>query len=556
MVGVSFGQAIDIAPLITPPVPKVTPAPIPEVVIPQLPGAAPLEAPPPGPPERIDDVRVEGATVYDPAILRGFYSDLVGAAVPRERLLAVIDALQTRYREDGYILTTVQGGAERRDGRVILVIRVTEGFIGTVALDGDIGAAGDLAYSILQHLTWIRPVNNADLERYMLLVNDIPGISAQAVLRKTSPEPGAVELVARVQRKPFSGFFQFDNRGSRETGPYEGLLVGQSHSFTGFGEELEGQFFTTFNREQLFGQVSGSAFLSSEGLRGRAYYGRGNTRPGGALLGTGFDADLEIAGVGLSYPIVHTRRLNLSVDGSFDTYDTDVDTFAAGGLATTSHLRILRLGGSLEFQDAQLAGLPAANLIVLKGSQGLSALGASASNSPLAPRLGNRVDFTKLTGELTRVQNLFAFGDVQTALKASVGGQFTNDVLPPSEEYLLGGTRFGRGFFAGQASGDRALGATLELQLNTGWPDLSPLAPDHRLDVQFYGFFDYGRAYRLAPGEVDHTVDSLGIGARSDVSPWMFVELEGVHRLTTRPTGAAVRPLADYAVFSRIVVRY
>ena len=68
-------------------------------------------------------------------------------------------------------------------------------------------------------------------------------------------------------------------------------------------------------------------------------------------------------------------------------------------------------------------------------------------------RPGERNDFSKVTGEMTRVQNLFAFGQSQTAIKTSVGGQFSNDILPPSEQYLLGGTRYGRGSqFASQRS--------------------------------------------------------------------------------------------------------
>jgi hemolysin activation/secretion protein len=47
--------------------------------------------------------------------------------VPRERLLALVEALQARYREDGYILTVVHGAAEHKDGRLIFVVRATEG---------------------------------------------------------------------------------------------------------------------------------------------------------------------------------------------------------------------------------------------------------------------------------------------------------------------------------------------------------------------------------------------------------------------------------------------
>lgn len=552
----AYAQAVDIAPLVAPPIQKVQPAPAPAVLPTLAPAAPSVEGVPPGPAVHIDDIRFAGVTVYDAASLRPLYASLVGTDVPREKLLAVVEALQTRYREDGYILTTVHGAAVHEGGRLVFVVHATEGYIGDVKLDGDIGPAGTLVQAILDHLTWIRPVRNADLERYLLLANDIPGVTAQAVFRRVSPEPGAVELVAQIARKPFAAQFQFDNRGSPEVGPYEALLTGQSNAFTSAGEQLQATFFNTFNREQLFGQVDAAGFLNSEGLKLHAYAGRGNTQPGGALAGTGFNADLTIAGANLSYPVIRSRRLNLSVDGGFDTYDGVIDTFAAGGMLSDTHLRILRAGGSLDFQDAAIADLPAANSMVWKISQGLPGLGASSNSEALPARAGERNDFTKVTGELTRVQNLIAIGEAQTALKTSVGGQFTDDILPPSEQYLLGGTRFGRGFFAGEVAGDRALGATVELQLNTGFDGWAPFNPDGRLNVQFYQFFDYGRAYNLGATDVDHTIDSVGIGARSDVTPWMFVELEGLRRLTTHVDGAAASPLTDYAVFSRVVFRY
>ncbi len=550
-----FAQAVDIAPLLTPPVPKVVPQPTPEVLPPLAPPTAPAEAVPPGPPVRIDDVRIEGVTVYDPASLRPSYADLIGQTVSRERLLAVVEALQTRYRADGYILTTVHGEAEQHDGRLVFVIRATEGYISAVKLEGDIGDAGELARQILQHLVEIRPTNNADLERYLLLVNDIPGVAAAGVLRRAPPDPGAVELVTQLRRTPFTALFQYDNRGSREVGPHQGLLVGQANAFTSFGAQLEAMFYNTFNREELFGQVDATGFLNSEGLKLRGYFGRGNTQPGGALAGAGFNADLQIAGLSLTYPIIRSRRLNLSIDGDVDTYDGRVDTFAAGGEASETHLRILRAGGALDFQDALFVDLPAANTAILKVSHGVTGFGASSNASVLPARVGNVIDFSKVTGEFTRVQSLVPIGDVRPALKISLGGQYSNDILPPSEEYLLGGTRFGRGFFAGQVAGDRAIGATVELQLNTGWPGASLLSPDRRLDVQFYGFFDYGRAYNLIPGSVDHTIDSIGIGVRSDLAPWLFVELEGLHRLTTHASGALAKPDSNFAVFSRIVLR-
>src|SRR5215469_11854649 len=143
----AYGQAVDIPPLISPPLPGVVPPPEPEVLprlaIPPAPPAAPL---PQGPPVRVDAVRVEGVTVYTPEAIAPLYADLVGATVPRAHLDAVIEELQTRYRSDGYILTVVRGEIRSVNGRSVFVIRAIEGYIGEVKLDGDIGPAGTLVY--------------------------------------------------------------------------------------------------------------------------------------------------------------------------------------------------------------------------------------------------------------------------------------------------------------------------------------------------------------------------------------------------------------------------
>ena len=51
-------------------------------------------------------------------------------------------------------------------------------------------------------------------------------------------------------------------------------------------------------------------------------------------------------------------------------------------------------------------------------------------------------------------------------------------------------------------------------------------------------------------------LDSIGIGACSDLTPWLFVELAGIRRLTTQPNGANTSPLVDYMLFSRVAVHY
>ena len=42
-----------------------------------------------------------------------------------------------------------------------------------------------------------------------------------------------------------------------------------------------------------------------------------------------------------------------------------------------------------------------------------------------------------------------------------LAGQWSGNVLPPAEQFYLGGARFTRGYYAGQVPGDKALAATL-----------------------------------------------------------------------------------------------
>ena len=368
-----------------------------------------------------------------------------------------------------------------------------------------------------------------------------------------------MELVAQLSRKPFSALAQYDNLGSNVAGPMKCCCAGLPTPLPSLAQ-FEAIFYNTFNREQLFGQLNASTFLGSNGLKLAGYWGRGNSLPGGALAGTGFVGNCTIAGVDLAYPVIRSRRLNLTPDISFDYYDSTVDVNGlSSGQPTqlnSDHLRIMRVGGALDFQDAAVADLSAANLALLKVSQGLPGLGASSNQEEPSeqPILGNRTDFTKFAGELTRVQNLATFGDVTTALKLTLGGQYSGDILPPSEKFFCCGLRWSRGYFYGQVTGDRGVGTGAELQFNTGFTNVPILAPDHRLDVQFYGFYDFARVYNLAPGVFNQTLDLVGIGARSNLTSWMFVDLAAVRRLVTSgPNGST---LPDYMLFSRVVFQY
>ncbi len=467
------------------------------------------------------------------------------------------------YRDRGYLFSAVDAGLTRRpDGVVDVVFGVVEGFIAEVKLEGDIGPAGTQVLRFLERLIGIKPISAALLERALLLAGDIPGVVVRGTLRPLQTEPGALQLIAEVERRPVSGFINVDNRGFRQVGPWEWLAVAGVNSATEFGERTEISYFGAQNSSQWFLQGSAEGFVGGSGLKLRLYAGTGETRPTGSLRLIGYFGHTTVGGLSASYPIIRSRARNLIFTANLDTYDGEIQT---GALARTraSFDQVRAARASLDLQELEgwlLPFLPAAtNTGSVRIHRGLSWFGATRNGDPIAGRSGVE-DFTffKLNGEVSRNQPLFAPAEsMLLALQGLFIGQWTRDILPLSEKCFLGGNRIGRGYYAGQVTGDICYGYAVELQLNTAYePPITPALGSNRFTTQFYLFRDFAQAVQNLQSDPDRRLSSWGGGARTVISETVQVDIEGVHRIVTKPDGAAGSPLRGTGVFFRTLVRF
>ena len=156
----------------------------------------------------------------------------------------------SRYRAADYLLTTVSAAF---DAGGTLRIVVTKGYIAEVKLDGDIGPAGTQVLRFLNRLTEERPIRILTLERFLLLANDVPGVTVKSVLRPSATDAAAATLIAQVSRKAVDGLLTADNRAYCLTGPEQFLAVGSFNSFTQFGERTKLSILHSFNNTQTFG---------------------------------------------------------------------------------------------------------------------------------------------------------------------------------------------------------------------------------------------------------------------------------------------------------------
>lgn len=504
----------------------------------------------------VGTVTIIGATAFTPAQLDKITAGLAGSKVPLNQLETIRLALVDLYRSHGFVLSTVSMDIDAKgDVRFI----VTEGHIVAVKLSDDIGPVGNLVLKFLNHLTAERPVSEVSLEHWLLLAQQIPGVSVHAVLQSDSDDPGALTLIAEVSRQEISALATADDRGFKATGPTEGLAVIDVNSVTSLGDQTEISLFHTSGGTDNFGQVSQSVFLGSRGLRLKYYVGAGRAIPGGTLREANYRSYLEVFGGQLSYPLLLRRNQALTATLHFDAADNLVTT---EGLRTSADsIRAERLAAQYAWQDLWAGPTrDAISVINFQQSQGLPMLGASPDGRALGlgGRYREKLDFWKLNASISRVQTLFTpFPEATVALRLEAGGQYTNDILPGGEEFNLGGSRYTRGFYSGEVSGDRAVYTTAELQLNTGASfKIFKLPID--FGAQFYTFYDFGETWQNLSLDQNHKLASAGGGVRLAITPRVEIDGEYVRRLTTQldaanPTNPA---LSENVIYWGVTVRY
>lgn len=545
------------------PVERLTPIPTPALDPPLAPAEEEAATGPGAGAEiRIGTVTIVGNEGLPESEFAGETGSLAGATVTLARIEAARLAILRRYRERGFAFTTVAAGVTPRvSGGADLAFAVTEGFIAEVKLDGEIGPAGTQVLRFLNRLLTLRPVPTSAIERALLLAADIPGVGVRGTLRPLPNEPGALLLIVQLERKRVSGYINADNRGFREVGPWQALSVIGANAFTEFGERTELALFGAERSTQWFAQAAIEGFVGGSGLRLRGYAGTGETRPSGDLKALGYFGTTSVAGIGAVYPALRSRAANLTLAANLDMFDSEIQVGTAGRVrASRDQVRTLRLGVDVQTLEATvLPFLPAATTFgALRAHQGIAGLGATRNGAQTSGRSGTEdFDFRKLTGEVQRTQPLYAPNEnTLISVQALFSGQTTPDIVPQSEKCYLGGARLGRGFYAGQVTGDQCYGMAFEVQLDTAYdPPIDVPGINPRLTSQFYAFRDIGYAFENNE-DPNRRLSAWGGGVRTVFSEALQLDIEAAYRVTRQPDGIRTTRLKDAVVLFRALVRF
>ncbi|MGR4871387.1 ShlB/FhaC/HecB family hemolysin secretion/activation protein [Variovorax sp. LARHSF232] len=407
-------------------------------------------------PARFD---IEGVNALPFADLAGLFAPLAGQPVTVGQLAAVARVASAKYRDAGYPLSFVYLPEQDFAGGVVRVVAV-EGYIASVRIEGDAGAAEPKLREMAQLLQADKPLRLATFERATQLMARLPGLAVTADAAMPGTTDGATVLALKVQRQPYNISLGGDMRQPTS----RLVLTGRVGDLLASGSDLTASTLLGNYSREKFGSVGYTQFVGADGLALKTTYSDYRGYPDEAM-GKGSlieryntNKRLEFSG---SYPLMLTARSSLFLSGGLYGVD-NVDEYSvpSTGAQLTDQTRIRAAFLQLAYVDATPERSRNASAMLAQGIDGMGALAELRSNVPGLSGPGPaKLNFTRLSFDMSqrdRFANLWG-----TAV--SVGGQISGDTLASSERVSFGGSRYGRGYAAGDGSGDSGLGVGLEL---------------------------------------------------------------------------------------------
>lgn len=141
--------------------------------------------------------------------IREIFESFIGTDITIGGLREIGNRIEELYRDDGFLATRVIIPPQTIENG-IAQLQVHEGRIIHYEVNGDIGPVKKKIASLLDNLITDKAARRSDVERYLLLARDLPGISLTGTLRSAGDNlPGGVILVVDTARKAVDGLLSF-----------------------------------------------------------------------------------------------------------------------------------------------------------------------------------------------------------------------------------------------------------------------------------------------------------------------------------------------------------
>jgi hemolysin activation/secretion protein len=463
-------------------------------------------------PEGLDEVKfvfkrlhIHGATVYEQKHFWPFYKKHLKQEVTLRHIYEIAQKITNKYRSDGYLLSkAIVSSQQIQNGTAH--IRIHEGYIDKIQIKGPVRGPRKLLDTYRKEILRSRPLRTRDLERYLLLIDDLPGVSAKSALIPSEDKLGASDLTLTFKDKAFADHVSANSRGSEFSGSHQFPGEANTSSLSGkykdegiqgvMASQAEDFLFMNASTDLPVSQAGTRLFFSSSIIRPEPSSTFGHFEVGG---------DRSTITMRLTYPFLRSRSENLVAYLGLTSREPVINTL--GVVDSENRQRALDMGVSYTAAD-QYMGI---NLFQFNLNKGLNIFDATELDSKKLLRAQKKNDSTRVSGRFMRLQSLAS----DWSLLGAMSWRYDFDKSPVSEEFGADRARFGRAYGSSKVAGNQGLAFNMELQKT-----LRPKR-DYLSSLQLYGFFDYGsvwNGFETSAGNRREDRTSAGIGMRFNLN--------------------------------------
>lgn len=480
----------------------------------------------------LSSMLIQGVSIYPLADLAPTYEHQLAREVSVSDLVDSANAITDRYRRDGYFLTRAavsETDATTGSARIV----VYEGYFSEVRIEGQGARAAE---PFLRPLEGRRPVTLAELDRRLALASDIPGVTLASRIEPVIGDPSQHRLVVETTMRSAAAGLYVDNRGTPDQGPWQVYASANYNSVIQPGDQVFMSAMTVPDSPDELTYADASYSMALEG-GGRVRIGVSGYRtdaPAGNRNGW-VGGWSRAATIGISTPLVRSRDQNLWLNASFDVRKVGQNYVSTGQAEETLAVGRVSIAGQKRDEGGYVAGS-------IQLSQGFDALGATDLTSALNTRIDATGEFTKVNAQVSLYRDIGKYAGIY----AEASGQWSNDPLLASEEFMVGGPNLGRAYDYAETSGDSAVAVSIEARLG--------YAPKDSVITfaQAYAFMDAAKVWNVRPGhDPSDRLASAGVGSRVTFDRDTTLRLELAKPLTRAPWQAGDNGWRAYVSLSR-----
>jgi hemolysin activation/secretion protein len=474
-------------------------------------------------------VEVVGARMIPAREIEAAFATLRDRDITSNDLKPVLDRIDALYAATGFPLGRAFIPAQRlQDG--VLTVHVVEGYIGSIAVTASNARTRRLVERMAARLKAERPLTRATLERVILTIQDIPGMTLTSRFDGMDTATGATRLLLDATVKPVTVAFSLDNRSGLAGLPTAPYIIAGLNNLIGTGDQVTlTALLSPRPKDYAFYGLSLSSLVGEDGLRLGVDGAWAQALDTTSLPGLAVKSQSAQLAAKARYPLLRGQDESLGLQAR--AYVTNAryslpSATTSGVLAHDGYV-----AGELEADYARIVSPTFGLGVTLKANQGISNLtGEPHTRLKTIPR------FSRLRGEIKAVWQ----ATDKITLTAGALGQWSPNSLVAAEEATFGGIAYGGAFAPAEIAGDKGVGAHVSpeyrIALGGKW-SISPFATG-----------DYAKVWnKRGDSQGAGELVSAGGGLKIAHSDYGAVALEVDKPLNRTPRDAAGRGLRVFA---------